>query len=188
MRDFKPELRTYTSENIPCAYEHQVRSFIRIEWWDGYQHSVNPPFGNPDFNPQHFVLVEEDCLYGAARVNRKIINHQDQSYICYGLGGVFTYPAFRKRGYGEWVVREATNHIHQQVDADIAVLWTLTHNIAFYERNGWEHTPNIRMMIGDPLNPYRSSEELMMLFASDKAKVNRQQFESHNVYFGKNAW
>lgn len=188
MRDFKPELQTYTSDTIPLAYEHQIRSFTRIEWWDSYQHSLNPNLGNPEYQPLNFVLVEGDCLYSAAKVNRKEIEHDNQSYVSYGLGGVFTYPAFRKRGYGAWVVREATQYINQRVDADIAVLWTLKHNIPFYERNGWEHMSDIRMMIGDPLSPYRSSEEVMMLFLSERAQANRQLFESNSVYFGKHAW
>jgi GNAT superfamily N-acetyltransferase len=188
MRDFKPELQTFTSDTIPSAYEHQIRSFIRIEWWDSYQHSVDPPLGNPSFQPINFVLVEGDCLYSAAKVNRTQIEHQGQIYVCYGLGGVFTYPAFRQRGYGAWVVREATEYIRQQSDADIAVLWTLKRNIPFYERNGWEHYADIRMMIGDPQKPYRSSEELMMLFVSETAQANHQQFKSQQVYFGVRAW
>jgi len=188
MREFKPKLKTYTSDEIPAEYEHQIRSFIRIEWWDSYQYDLNPPLGNPDYSPLNFVLVEGDCLYGALKVNRKLIAHQGQDYMCYGLGGVFTYPAFRKRGYGAWIVREATAYIRKQDDADVAVLWTEIHNIPFYERNGWEYTPNIKMMLGDPMSPYQSAEHVLMLFISDKAQANRQQFIEHPVYFGKRGW
>jgi len=188
LREFQPELKIYTNDEIPSAYVHQIRSFIRIEWWDSYQYDLNPSLGKTDYDPVHFVLVEGECLYSALKVNRKLIEHQGQTYVCYGLGGVFTYPAFRKRGYGAWIVREATQYIQAQDDADIAVLWTADHNITFYERQGWTHTPQIKMLLGDPISPYSSSENVLMIFISDKATANRDQFEAYPVYFGKHGW
>lgn len=188
MRDFQPELKTYTMDEIPSDYEHQIRSFTRLHWSDGYQYSLTPTLGNPKFQPLHFVLVEEEALYSAARVNRKTIQHQGQHYVTYGLGGVLTYPAFRKRGFGAWVVKEATEYIHEQANADIAILWTSTDNISFYERAGWEHTPNIKLMVGDPDNPHQSEGEVLMCFISETAQTDRHQFIENSVYFGKYAW
>jgi GNAT superfamily N-acetyltransferase len=188
MRDFKPDLKIYSPETLPSAYEHQIRSFVRIEWTDLYQNSLEGVIARPKHNPMHFVLVEADALYSSANVMQTSLEHQNQTYITYGLGGVFTYPAFRKRGYGAWVVGAATDYIRQRADADIAVLWTLKHNIAFYEKLGWEHISQIQMNIGDPENPYRSAENLMMLFVSEKAKNNRSPFEQSPVYFGKHFW
>jgi len=188
VRELHPEIKTYTSDALPTAYEHQIRSFIRMEWWDSYQYDLNPPLGNPDYQPLNFVMVEGDCLYGALKVNQKLVEHQGQTYVCYGLGGVFVYPAFRKRGYGAWLVNEATTYIQHQADADIAVLWTLKHNIAFYERNQWEYISQIRMMLGDPTVPYQSTDFVMMQFVSDQAQSNRQQFIDSPIYFGKRGW
>lgn len=188
MRIFNPDLKIFTTESLPPAYEHQIRSFYRMEWWDSYQTDINPPLGKPEYQPLNFVLVEADCLYGALQVTRTTIQHRGETYQCYGLGGVFTYPAFRKRGFGAWMVRDATTYIQNQADADIAVLWTQDHNVAFYVRNGWEHTPHINMMIGDPIKPYQSVENVLMVFLSERAKLNRPQFEAHPVYFGKRAW
>lgn len=188
MRDINPELMIFTGDTIPIAYEHQIRSFARMVWGDSYLESLNPPFENPAHQSLHFVIGEGDALYSAARVNRTMIEHQGQDYVVYGLGGVMTYPAFRQRGYGSWIVRVATEHIYQQADADMAVLWTEQSTIAFYERLGWEYTPNIEMMIGEKDDPKATTEHVMMLFISARAQSNRADFESHPVYFGTGAW
>lgn len=188
MRDLHPELHTYTMDTIPSSYAHQIRSFIRMEWWDGYKHSLNPALGDPAFQPQHFVVVEGDALYSAARVNRTTIQHQGQDYVVYGLGGVLTYPAFRKKGFGSWVVREATQYIHQQADADIAVLWTATHNLPFYERLGWELMPDVQFIIGDREQPDVPDGHVLMLFLSEMARANRENLEDKPIYFGEHSW
>lgn len=188
MRELKPELMTFTGDTIPDGYKHQIRSFARMVWGDSYLESLNPPFENPAHQSLHFVIGEDQALYSAARVNRTTIEHRGQRYVVYGLGGVMTYPAFRKIGFGSWIVRAATEHIYQQDDADVGVLWTETHNIPFYERLGWELVPQVQMLVGDQDDPHPTGENVFMLFVSERAKAHRPDFEAHPVYFGTESW
>ncbi len=188
MREFKPELKIYTHDELPTAYEHQIRSYIRMLWWDVYLDTIDPQAFETEYDPVYVCLVGGDCLYSALKVNRKVVTHQGTDYVFYGIGDVFTYPAFRKRGYGTWVVREGTDYIRQQIDGDFALLWAEEDNVDFYQRLGWEHIMDITVTMEDPQNPEPSDEEVMMIFLSERVRNNRDQFVSHDIYFGEDDW
>lgn len=188
MRDLKPELKVYSLDSLPAAYEHQIRSFIRIIWFDIYLYQVNPPLALDQLHPQYVVMVEGDILYSVTGVYWVSIEHQGQSYKLYGLGDVLTYPAFRKRGFGRAVVNKATEIARQDPAADLALLWTAQQNFAFYQQCGWEMMPDVTVLHGSADDPTVEEETPFMLFFSDKAKANRQHFLESPLYIGEERW
>lgn len=189
MRDFQPELRIYTNEDdMPSAYVHQIRSFGRLKWGDAYLYYAEPRLSPPSWNTVHFVLVEDDCLYSAARVIERPLEFLGEKIMVYGIGGVLTYPAFERRGFGAQVVRAASDYIRGQSDADLGLLWTYNHLIEFYGRFGWESVPESVFHCGDPLDPESTDHEPMMLFVSDQAQGFRQELKSYPLYVGKRSW
>jgi GNAT superfamily N-acetyltransferase len=116
-------LYRYTNEDLPISFEHQIRDFIRIHWFDIFQ-----------FNIHARALPDEPALYSHAGVSTQSVECNGQSYSCGGLDSVFTYPAFRMRGYGSQVV-EATAYL-RTCDFDIALLWTDDDKEQFYGRWG----------------------------------------------------
>ena len=95
-----PEVQQYAHAELPSAILCQVDSFVRLVWMEGvtgddrFWQSEDPN----DTTTQHFVIVERAVLISHADVVQRTITHAGESYLLYGLGGVFTYPAFRGEG------------------------------------------------------------------------------------------
>ncbi|MEP7291718.1 MAG: hypothetical protein ABI835_08030, partial [Chloroflexota bacterium] len=105
------EVQQYASNELPAEIDAQVASFIRIVWASDEQGedrfwSINDPSGEV----AHFAIVERGVLVSYALV-RRTITHLGNTYRLMGVGGVMTYPAFRKEGHGRRVVDAATAYI-----------------------------------------------------------------------------
>src|SRR5215204_6354064 len=135
-----PTLHRFTNADLPVYFEHQIRDFIRITWFDIFQYDIHARALPDEWQPVYFVIGDEPALYSHAGVSTQRIECNGQTYSCGGLGSVFTYPAFRKRGYGNQVVETATEYLHAS-SFDIALLWTDDDKEEFYTRWGWEHRP-----------------------------------------------
>lgn len=183
-----PELLTYESHELPSHLAWQVHCFIRIHWFDSFQFDPNATWPSGNFHQKHFVMGEGKALYSYTLVLQKDLEHEGETYTCYGLGAVMTYPAFRRRGYGAQVVGAATDYIREQPEADIAVLWTTADLERFYGQHGWEHTPDIRFLSGDRDDPQVFDQFTMMLFLSEQGQRARERFAHQPVYFGQYTW
>jgi GNAT superfamily N-acetyltransferase len=73
-------------------------------------------------HPRNFVITEQGVLISHTEVNWRMLDHAGESYKVYGLSAVFTYPAFRREGFGRQVVEAATGFIDKS-DADFAMLF-----------------------------------------------------------------
>jgi len=190
-----PELLFYPSNtDLPECFSYQANDFIRLIFdFDPYLelelYDVNAPFAEEHWHPVHFVVAERNALFSYATVMWKTLEHGGETYICYGIANMLTYPAYRQQGYGTQIVRAATDYIRSAPQADIAILWTSPHNLNFYARHGWEHMPNVTIQIGDSQHPQVYSDEpAMMLFLSEKGKRGRPAFEAEPIYFAEYTW
>lgn len=182
-----PELLEFSSlEQLPAHYAQQIRDFIRIYWHDAYSYDLNASVYPRTLHPHVVAVVDGPALFSSAGVVWKRIEHAGQEYKLYGLSGVLTYPAFRKKGYGRMVVDAATKVIRADAEADIAILWTDPDLHQFYAQSGWEHPQGVTTLVGDPAEPFDA--HLMMLFLSERARQHRTDFESMPVYFGPYSW
>lgn len=188
MRELHPEIKVYSGEDLPDAYAHQIRSFIRYLWFDIYQYQLDPPIAQEHLHPIYVVMVEGDALYSATGLYWVTVEHEGQTYKLYGLGDVLTYPAFRKKGYGSALIRKATDIMRDDPDADIGLLWTQEHNFSFYENCGWERMPDVTITHGEKDQPDIEEEMPFMLFFSDRAKANRANFSRSPLYIGPDRW
>jgi GNAT superfamily N-acetyltransferase len=183
-----PDIQQFTLDTLPTDYEWQIRDFVRIHWFDGFQFDVNMTL-HPDFwQPAYFVIADQRALFSAATAVWKMVEVNGKSYKTYGLSGVLTYPAFRKKGYGRQVVEAATNYIKQQADADMAILWTNENLLPFYERHGWQHTAKVTVTAGPQDNPELTYGFPMMLFLSEQARQMRPTLDGGTLYFGEYSW
>lgn len=183
-----PELLKFNSNAaLPEHYGHQIMSFMRIQWFDPYQFDVHAPPAPEMWHPTYFVLADGPAVFSAAKVLWQMVKHDGNAYKCYGLGTVFTYPAFRKRGYGRRVVDAATDHILVS-DADLALLWTLPELEPFYAHCGWQHPAHVTIHLGDENDPEVSKDFFMMQFLSERAKQRRADFDRSPIYFGQWGW
>ncbi len=179
----------YPQNQLPAHLKCQILSFLRIEWTDGFvgENRLRDWISRKENNPISFVLVENDILISHTEVVWKYLEHAREIYKVYGLSGVFTYPAFRKQGYGKQVVALATDYIDKS-DADIGMVHTGAPTKEFYRKNGWIPMDQAITLIGSKQNPIVSAQVLLMRFLSEKGKTSRASFESVPFYFDEDIW
>mgnify|MGYP001774082690 CR=1 FL=1 len=183
-----PEVHIYPGPMLPPSIKCQILSFIRIKWWWIFQGEHRFwDYTEKATHPVNVVLIEQELVVSHAEINRRMIEHTGQTFNAYGLSAVFTYPAWRKAGYGRQVVEAATHYI-EETDADVAMLFCLPNLVGFYQRCGWEHVEK-SVLYGDPHQPTVDEEEtLMMRFVSERGKLARSSFLDQAVYVGQRKW
>src|SRR5260221_10717639 len=141
------EQRVYRAAELPALLECQVRDFVRIVWPFANIDNPSVPLDEPDHDPHHFVIADGDMLISNAQVTTFSLEHDGETYRVGGLGGVMTYPNFRKGGYGVQVVAAATQFIAAS-GVDFGMLFTSPEREDFYNRNSWVRLPNIVILTG----------------------------------------
>ncbi|HEY0753222.1 MAG TPA: GNAT family N-acetyltransferase [Ktedonobacteraceae bacterium] len=137
-------------------------------------------------HPVYFLLEEEDILISHIAVVWEVLPHVSQEYKAYGFTEVFTYPAFRKQGYGLQLVRSAKQYIEQREDADLIIFHSSRRG--FYEHEGFEPMSSMVTLVGEPQNPGRSNEIGFIRFLSEQGQQGREQFAKGTLYFGDETW
>jgi GNAT superfamily N-acetyltransferase len=161
---------------------------MRIEWPElfGGDLRLRDWITPPDMHPVAFLLEEQGILISFLEVVWKILPHAGEEYKAYGLTGVFTYPIFRKQGYGMQLVLSAKDYIQRQGDADIVIFHSTVKG--FYEQAGFERVDDLVTFIGDSQNPKSSGETGFMLFLTEKGQRGRSSFEQGPLFFGDYTW
>ena len=178
----------FENKRLPDHFKCQVLSFQRIVWWEGFigKNRLRNWITKEEMHPVSFLLEEEGILISYVEVVWKYLEHRDEKYKVYGLTGVFTYPAFRKQGYGLQLLKTAKKYIEEKSDADLVMFHSSTRG--FYEKAGFIPMETIETLVGDPNNPKKSKDTAFMLFLSDKGKAAQKDFETQPVYFGEETW
>lgn len=182
-----PQDYLYTNANLPEYFEHQIRDFIRIHWYDVFQFDVHARSAPDEFKPIHFIVGDAPALYSHAAVVSCSIIFNGVEVSCGGLSSVLTYPAFRAKGYGRHVVQLATAYLKSQ-PFDIGLLWTDPKNTNFYAASGWQHYENITCQKGEKERLVEHGLYSMLLILSEKAQNAMTQAQNHTIYIGEQAW
>ena len=180
-----PQLRTYDHDEFPVALKWQALSFMRVEWpfiFAGDLRFATDIYW-PELAPTHFAVTHSDLLLSYAAVIRTRLDHAGQTYGVAGLGNVFTFPPYRREGFGSQVVVAATRHI-EAGNADVAALFCAADHAGFYERRGWVALSGATTLVGPKADPSPYDVLRMMLFVSDRGKAGRLAFESQPWYVG----
>ena len=177
-----PLLTIYRQAEFPAIYKWEAIAFMRMAWpsiFKGdnlYMSEIYPP----ELGPVHFVLAEGDTLISYGTILRLDIMHAGNEYKVYGFGNMLTFPPFRGRGYGGQVLQRATQFI-QQSDVDAGILFCDPSLESYYGARAWTPT-RTPTRLGEP-EKYEEYEPLrMMLFVSEKALRNKEDFENQPLY------
>lgn len=182
----------FLPDDLPPAIYWQVLSFLRT--WDtqGFVSRLRGRrwISRPEFNPVHFVLLDDDFVVGHAEVVSGTWQHQGVEYGAYGISAVFVYPDYRGAGHGTELIHAATEYVAQQPDADIGLLWCEPPLGRFYRRAGWQHMPTTATLLGDTLETaeLHTEETLFMRFFSPKGIAHQPDFHNNSIYFGWTTW
>ncbi len=181
------QLKFYQDNELPIEIKWQILSFLRVEWPDGFvgKNQLRDWITSECLHPVHFVLIENNLLVSFVGVVWKELEHAGNTYKTYGLSGVFTYPSFRKHGYGLQLVKTAKEYIDKQ-DGDIVLFTSMKKG--FYEKATFILMNNSILLEGDPKQPTKHNEDIFMLFLSGKGKAARKDFETKPIYFGEDTW
>ena len=177
-----PNLTIYRQLDLPAPLKWQVIAFLKTEWpfiFSGDDVFLTEPYP-PELDPVHFVAAEGDSLLSYASAFRLSLAHADTAYEVYGFGNMFTFPPYRRQGYGKQVLGLATDFIRRS-DVDVAILFCGPQLETFYATHGWEVLPS-PTRIGMP-NDYEEHEGFkMMLVVSEKGRRGRLDFEERPLY------
>ena len=185
---YKQSFTTYKTGKLPADIKWQVLSFLRVQWPEGFQgkNKLRDWITDEKLHPVSFVFTENSLVLSYTEVVWKNLEHCGISYKTYGLTGVFTYPSFRKEGYGLTLIKTAKSYIEKQRDGDIIFFTSMTKG--FYEKAGFIRMEKVKTFFGDPNNPEKSPETAYMLFLSDKGRRGKSDFETKPIYFGEDTW
>jgi GNAT superfamily N-acetyltransferase len=181
------EQRIYPASKFPIVLEWQVRDFVRIVWSDAHVDQPTVPLGDPDRNPMNFVIVDGDMLISHAQVTTFSIEHVGKIYRVAGLGGVMTYPNFRKEGYGKQLIEAVTQYIANS-DVDFGMLFTAPALEGFYKQHGWLAIATKAILVGEKSAPRQRNEFTMILPVSANGQQALQAFQGAEVYVGTHGW
>jgi predicted acetyltransferase len=110
-----------------------------------------------------------------------------QTYEVLGVGGVFTYPAFRKEGHAARIVAALSDSIRAS-GADMGLLFTGLDLHPFYGRFGWMPLTKEGVYYGDPQQPQLNDTHIMLLPLSENVKMHLNDFEQETMYVGASTW
>lgn len=181
------ELCVYRDADFPPVLEWQVRDFVRIVWPDSNKDNPALPLGDQSRDPVNFVIVDGDMLISHAQVTTFTIGHAGEIYRVAGVGGVLTYPNFRKGGYAAQVVAAATKHIASS-GVDFGMLFTGPHLETLYRNEGWIAVPNVSILVGEKTNPRLRDEFTMMYPVSPHGQQAVKEFANARLYVGPHGW
>ena len=180
-----PELRSYRKLDVPREIAIQIASYVRFQWpafigrnkplWEG------TPYPN---HCLHFVMTDGDVLISHAIVSSRWLAHRGEQFHVHGVSSVFCYPTHRGSGYGEQIVAAATDHIRQQKDADLALLFCGERVRSLYQRQGWEHILALKIRFGE--DKEFNDGFVMTLLLSQRARAH--DFTAEPFYVGPNTW
>ncbi|MBA3944105.1 MAG: hypothetical protein H0X37_06025 [Herpetosiphonaceae bacterium] len=183
-----PQLRVFQHFEFPDELKWQVVSFMRIEWpfiFTGANRFLTE-LCPPELHPVHFAIVEGNVLLSYGATLRLEQPHAGEVYRLYGLGNVFTFPPYRREGFGRQVVDAATHYILASA-ADVGALFCGARLAPYYRVSGWEAMEGATTRIGTP-DGYETHNVLrMMLFVSEKGKRGRQAF-MHTPFYIESPW
>jgi GNAT superfamily N-acetyltransferase len=169
------EIRRYAHAELPPALRWQAVAFMRAEWpeLDGPVLRDEALVG--EHAPEHVVAVDGDWLVSHAAVVRARVEHSGATFDVRGLSGVFTFPAWRRQGYGGSVATAATDLVRAS-GADVGITLTGNDLAAFYARAGWTPLPGAVTLIGPPGAARPIPALRTMLFLSAKGVAARRAF------------
>jgi GNAT superfamily N-acetyltransferase len=183
-----PELRFIPTRELPRELKCQILSFIRIEWWPIFRDGDRFwDFTEKPTHPVNAVLTERGLVISHAEVNWRMVEHAGQAFKVYGVSAVFTYPAFRREGYGSRLMAAVSDYLRAS-DADLAILFCQPQRVRFYEAAGWEWAAGARFAHGDPQHPQTDDLAACLLFVSPRGRAARTAFCTEPVYIGLHPW
>jgi GNAT superfamily N-acetyltransferase len=180
------EIIACLEEELTAGLRAQTLDALHVEWPSAFSgaQAERTELNFPALHAMIFSLVVDGQLASHLSVPRKSIEHRGESYQACGLSGVLTVPAFRGKGYGEQVVRAATEFMEED-GADIGVFTCDPPLRPFYERCGWTVLEGAALVGGTRAKPFPSDTLGKITFArffSARAQARKNDFAGTPIW------
>ena len=175
-----PELQIYRDWDFPDSLNWQAVSFMRVAW-PGIEGGLLTRTYPATLDPTHFALIDGPLLLSYAATILLPADHAGRRYRIGGMGNVFTYPSFRRRGFGAIVIRAATAALDAG-DADVGCLFCAPTLVPFYEAAGWTPIAGARTTTGAASAVEIAEEVRMMRFISDSGRAGQRDFATRDLH------
>ncbi|HEX3273108.1 MAG TPA: GNAT family N-acetyltransferase [Ktedonobacterales bacterium] len=174
------EIIVCPEEELSDNLKTQTLAALRAEWPSAFTGAKagRTQLNDPALHAMIFSLVVDGQLASHVSVPQKTIVHGGEPYKACGLSGVLTVPAFRGKGYGEQVVRAATEFMEED-GADISLFTCDPALRTFYEHCGWTLLKGASLVGGTRARPFPSAALGKITFGrffSARAQVRRNDF------------
>jgi len=184
-----PSLHEFAKPHVPRDVAAQIRSYQRIQW-PHLDELIGPKLWDvpPDSTARTFILLDGEKLISHAEANFRPVEHANRTFNVGGLSAVFTYPAYRGKGFAQQVVRAATAFLDAS-DADFAMGFCGERLRGFYTNVGWEWLDGARILYGDRANPTQHEGTIVMAhFIPARGDDARTLLGSEPLYVGERTW
>jgi GNAT superfamily N-acetyltransferase len=183
-------IHEFAKPDVPREIAAQIRSYQRIQW-PHLDELIGAKLWDvpPDSNARTFVMLDGEKLVSHAEANFRDVEHAGQSFNVGGLSAVFTYPAYRGKGFAQQVVRAATDFLDASA-ADFALLFCGERLRGFYESFGWESLDDeFRILYGNRVNPTPHTGNIVMSrFISARGRDARTALKRDPLFVGERTW
>jgi GNAT superfamily N-acetyltransferase len=184
-----PALHAFAKPDVPREVAAQIRSYQRIQW-PHLDELIGPKLWDvpPDSTARTFVVLDGEKLVSHAEANFRAIDHAGRTFNVGGLSAVFTYPAYRGKGFAQQVVRAAMAFLDAST-ADFVLGFCGERLRGFYTALGWESLNGARILYGDRANPTLHEGTMVMAhFIPARGQDARTMLEREPLYVGERTW
>lgn len=175
----------FLQRDCPPLFKKQILELMKQEWPHAFTNEEDLAWPeNEELHPTSLILIDDEIMVSHVGIVWTYLEHEGVIYKAFGLSEVMTYPAYRKKGFGLRLIREAVKWIKKN-DADIGIFTCDDQLVHFYESGGWEHIKHTCLVGGTVKKPFRSDQlekVTLIRFFSENAQINRHQFEGKDIH------
>jgi GNAT superfamily N-acetyltransferase len=182
-------IHEFAKPDVPRDIAVQIRSYQRIQW-PHLDELIGPKLWDvpADSTARTFVVLDGEKLISHAEANFRLVEHGGERFNVGGLSAVFTYPAYRGKGFAQQVVRAATAFLDAS-DADFALGFCGERLRAFYTALGWEWVDGARILYGDRTTPTLHEGTIVMAhFIPARGRDAETTLQREPLYVGERTW
>jgi predicted acetyltransferase len=161
----------------------EIKSFL-IKCFDNNPDFVSTVYTNPDLN-ECLLLYISNKLVGHIGINKRIINHQNKTYVIAGIGDVAIDNQYRSQGLGNMLMKEV-NKIIKENEYDLGVLFCHPKLDNFYSSSGWFSKNNGKIFA--TVNGALEDQRRTFLLPIRLTKRETEIWNNKDINIGNGSW
>ena len=177
------------NRDLPEYLFWQIISLYRSRWGEIVGQRTQWFAREIDRTRQHFVIVEDKHLIVHATTHLQSISIGDESVQILGIGGVYTFPAYRGEGYASQIMRAIATYADQRADIRMSIFFCKPELQPFYESVGWLRFDSSQLFFGERNQPQVVERGFLMVrYTNSVSQALRDLMQTKVIYLGNELW